>query len=72
MVGDNPSVGVTFTSVEQPSTTVFVPLEDITVNEPKQLIFVLPAGVTDGLWRVSVCTQYSTGNHTVKQPRPTN
>ena len=25
--------------------------------------------MTDGLWRVSVCTQYSTGNHTVKQPR---
>lgn len=69
IVGDNPSVGVTFTSVEQPSTTVFVPLEDITVNEPKQLIFVLPAQVTDGLWRVSVTTQYSSGRHTVAEPR---
>lgn len=69
IVGIDPSVGVTFTSVENPSTTVFVPLADITVNEPKQLIFVLPAEVTDGLWRVKVTTQYSGGGYTVKTPR---
>ena len=63
------SVGVTFTSVEEPSTTVFVPLADITVNEPKQLIFVLPTEVTDGLWRVKVTTQYTSGGHEVKEPR---
>lgn len=59
LAGADASVGVTFTSVETPSKKVFVPLEDVTVNEPKQLIFVLPAGVTDGLWRVKICTQYA-------------
>ena len=61
LAGADASVGVTFTSVETPSKKVFVPLEDVTVNEPKQLIFVLPAGVTDGLWRVKICTQYGSG-----------
>ena len=60
----------TFTSVESPQTTVFVPLEDVTVNEPRQLIFVLPTAVTDGLWRVTVTTQsVSNGNGIVKEPR---
>ena len=69
IAGTDPTVGVTFTSVEEPSTTVLVPLEDITVNEPKQLIFVLPAEVTDGLWRVKVTTQYSSSKHIVEIPR---
>lgn len=69
IAGTDPSVGVTFTSVETPSTKVHIPLDEITVNEPKQLIFVLPAQVTDGLWRVSVCTQYASGGHIVKEPR---
>ena len=60
---------MTFTSVESPQTTVFVPLEDVTVNEPRQLIFVLPTAVTDGLWRVTVTTQYSEGHYIVKEPR---
>lgn len=69
LVGEDSSVGITFTSVENPSKSVFVPLEDVTVNEPKQLIFVLPAGVTDGLWRVKVTTQYSTGNKPLAKTR---
>lgn len=69
LAGTDPSVGVTFISVENPSKTVFVSLEDVTVNEPKQLIFVLPAGVTDGLWRVKICTQYGSGGHNVAKPR---
>ena len=69
LAGTDPSVGITFTSVENPSTTVFVPLEDVTVNEPKQLIFVLPAGVTDGLWRVKISTQYGSGGRNVLKPR---
>ena len=69
VVGDDPSVGVTFTSVETPQTTVKVGLEDITVNEPSRLIFVLPKEVTDGLWTVSVTTQFGSGGEMVKKPR---
>ena len=48
---------------------MFVPAEDVTINEPKRLIFVLPATVTDGLWRVSISTQYGSGRTTVKNLR---
>ncbi|WP_259322283.1 DUF4469 domain-containing protein [Bacteroides stercorirosoris] len=65
MAGTDPAVGVTFTSVETPSKKVFVPAEDVTINEPKRLIFVLPATVTDGLWRVSISTQYGSGSSRV-------
>lgn len=69
LAGTDPAVGVTFTSVETPSKKVFVPAEDVTINEPKRLIFVLPATVTDGLWRVSISTQYGSGRTTVKNLR---
>lgn len=69
VAGTDPEVGVTFTSVDNPQTTVRVPLEDITVNEPSRLIFVLPATVTDGLWTVSVTTQYSSGGKMTKKAR---
>ena len=69
LAGTDPAVGVTFTSVETPSKKVFVPAEDVTITEPKRLIFVLPATVTDGLWRVSISTQYGSGRTTVKNLR---
>lgn len=69
VAGTDPSVGITFTSVETPSTTVKVTLEDITVNEPTRLIFVLPAEVTDGLWTVSITTQYGSSGSVIKTPR---
>lgn len=69
VAGSDPSIGVLFTSVENPETTVKVGPEDITVNEPTRLIFVLPAQVTDGLWMVSVTTQFSSNRTVVKAPR---
>ena len=69
VVGTDPSVGVTFTSVENPQTTVKVGPAEITVNEPSRLIFVLPEEVTDGLWTVSVTTQFGSGRTLVKTPR---
>ena len=69
VVGTDPSVGITFTSVENPQTTVKVGPADITVNEPTRLIFILPTQVTDGLWTVSVTTQFSSGRHVIKEPR---
>lgn len=65
LAGTDPAVGITFTSVETPSKKVFVPAEDVTINEPKRLIFVLPTGITDGLWRVSISTQYGSGSNRV-------
>ena len=55
--GDDPTVGVLFTSVEEPSTTVLVPPTDIYPNTATKLQFTLPAEVTEGDWTVSVTTQ---------------
>ena len=68
--GDDPSIGVLFTSQEDSSTTVLIPPSDIFPNTPTKLQFNLPAEVTDGDWTVSVTTQG--GNHSTtlyKTPR---
>lgn len=59
--GEDPSVGVRFTSVADGSTTVLVPASKIFPNTPTKLQFSLPDEVTDGEWTVSVITQ-STGS----------
>ena len=69
VVGTDPSVGVTLTSVENPDTVIRITPADITINEPTRLIFVLPTTVTDGLWTVSVTTQFGSNRIMVKKPR---
>lgn len=68
--GDKDSLGVIFTSVSEPETTVLVPAGDIYPNTASKLQFTLPAQVTAGTWKVSVTTQ-STGSSTslLKEPR---
>lgn len=68
VVGADPTVGVTLTSVTEPSTKFFIPAAKISPNTPKKLQFVLPAGVTEGEWTVSVTTQYA-GSYQTKEPR---
>lgn len=68
--GEDPSVGVLFTSVDEPGTTVLVPPADIYPNTPTKLQFNLPAEVTEGEWNVSVTTQgASHSNVYYKEPR---
>lgn len=68
IVGDDPSVGITLTSVSNPATSFFIGPDDISPNTPTKLQFILPAGVTDGQWRVKITTQYSSSGQT-KAPR---
>lgn len=69
VVGTDPTVGVTLTSVDNPGTSYFIPASKISPNTPKKLQFVLPAGVTEGAWTVKVTTQYSGGSYQTKSPR---
>ena len=70
LVGDDPAVGITLTSVSNPGTTFFIPPSKVSPNTPKKLQFTLPAGVTEGQWTVKVCTQYAGGGKTLtKEPR---
>lgn len=68
--GDDPSVGVLFTSETDAETTVLIPPSDIYPNTPSKLQFTLPSTVTEGDWTISVTTQG--GNHSktkYKTPR---
>ena len=68
--GEDPSVGVLFTSVDNPETTVFVAPNKLSPNTPSKLQFVLPAGVTEGKWYVTVTTQSMGGTtKSLKSPR---
>ena len=69
LVGDDPTVGITLTSVSSPGTSFFIPASKVSPNLPKKLQFVLPAGVTEGEWTVQVTTQYSSGGYQTKEPR---
>lgn len=69
LVGDDPAVGITLTSVSNPGTTFFIPPSKVSPNTPKKLQFTLPAGVTEGQWTVKVCTQYAGGGNITKEPR---
>lgn len=69
VVGTDPSVGVTLTSVDDPQKTFFIPAAKISPNTPKKLQFSLPAGITEGAWTVKVTTQYSGSQYLTKQPR---
>lgn len=68
IVGTDPSVGITLTSVSDPDTSFFIGPNDISPNTPSKLQFILPAGVTDGEWTVKITTQYTSGGLT-KTPR---
>lgn len=68
VVGDDPSVGVTFTDAEGEVTTL--DLEDITINKPSELTLLLPATLANGEYTLTVTTQYSHGNRSLlKAPR---
>ena len=59
VVGTDPSVGITLKSSSGIVTKI---TEDmIAVNDPKRLIFLIPPGLTDGTYTLTVTTQYSSG-----------
>ena len=68
--GDDASVGILFTSTDDPGKTVTVAPAKVYPNTPTKLQFSLPAAVTEGYWHVTVTTQAS-GSSTVllKSPR---
>lgn len=52
VVGTDASVGVTLTSATDASKSFFIPASKLSPNTPKKLQFVLPAGITEGQWKV--------------------
>lgn len=69
LAGTDPSVGITLTLATDATKKHFIAPNRVSPNEPKRLQFILPADMTEGNWIVKVTTQYSSSNHTVKEPR---
>lgn len=80
--GDDPSVGIVFTPVDDSpeddrpvieslaADEVMISPADVYPNTPTKLQFTLPAAVTAGKWKISICTQAGSNNkHLTKEPR---
>lgn len=71
VVGDDPSVGITLTSVSTKAVTK-LDADMIVLNDPSRLIVLLPAGLDDGEYAF-VTTQYKgSSTELLKSPRSTS
>lgn len=68
VLGEDESVGVTLTNT---TTKAVVKLDEdmITKNNPSELTLLMPAGLADGDYLLTVRTQFGTSNHLLKEPR---
>lgn len=69
--GENATVGIRFNKESEPTGAgIFIAAAKVSPNTPTKLQFVLPAGVTDGKWLVTVTTQASSNSGVLmKEPR---
>jgi hypothetical protein len=68
IVGDNPAVGILFRSQEDPESVYRVAPEDIVVNNPSELIIVIPQLPAGDTFKLEVTSQYA-GTTPLKEPR---
>ena len=67
LAGDDPSVGITL--VGEDSTETRIDPAMVAVNEPKKLVFIIPAGLAEGTYTLRITTQYGSNGNLVKTPR---
>ena len=67
VVGSNPAVGVTLTD-STGNVTKLVD-DELSINKPSELTLLLPAGLKDDTYTLTVCTQYSQSAQLLKEPR---
>ena len=69
VVGDDDAIGITLT--DSAGTVTRLANDMLVVNNPSQLIILLPAGLADGDYTLTVTTQYCGGGTLLKKPRST-
>lgn len=67
VVGSTPAVGVTLTD-STGNVTKLVD-DELSINKPSELTLLLPAGLKDDTYTLTVCTQYSQSAQLLKEPR---
>lgn len=68
IAGESADCGVSFTNTATKAVTKLA-AGDIVLNEPSRLLIMVPATLEAGEYELSVTTQFSGGNTTLKQPR---
>lgn len=67
VMGDDPSVGVTLTS--EAGVVTKLEEDEVAINKPSELTLLIPAALASGTYTLTVTTQYSKGNASLKEPR---
>ena len=67
LAGDDPAVGITLVSEDSDETHIDPAM--VAVNEPKKLVFIIPAGLAEGTYTLRITTQYGSNGNLVKTPR---
>lgn len=67
VVGNDPAVGVTLTD-SAGNVTKLVD-DEVSINKPSELTLLLPTGLKDDTYTLTVCTQYSQSAQLLKEPR---
>ncbi len=69
IAGTDPTVGISLTSAATKAVTKVTP-DMMAVNDPSKLIFLIPAGLANGEYTLSVTTQFGgNGKQLLKSPR---
>ena len=67
IAGDDPKVGITFRNEDTGETALTADM--ISVNNPSQLVILIPTDLAPGEYTLTVTTQYTGGNKFLKEPR---
>ena len=68
VVGDGVGVGVAFTKTDT-GTRTLLDAHDIVINEPSRVLIMVPASLAAGTYDLSLTTQFTGSNKTLKNPR---
>jgi hypothetical protein len=66
--GDNPTVGISLINQET-NEVVPIPRTSLLTNSPSKISAIVPAGLANGDYKVSICTQFGTSSVALKEPR---
>lgn len=66
LAGEHLAVGITLSNEEG---AFRISKEDIIVNQPSKLMFLIPKDISTGEYKLTVTTQYASGGRLLKAPR---
>jgi hypothetical protein len=68
IAGEDESCGIYFHNIDTLEDTKLEP-QYIAVNDPSRILFITPSTLADGTYELSVITQFTGANKTLKHPR---